>query len=243
MSVETLAALAAVVALAFTVESTLGFGATVITVSLGSLFLPMQSVLPAFVPVNLCLSLVLAARNARHADLRLLVTRIVPGMLLGLPLGMWAFSSLPEPVLRRAFGVFLLLLSIPMLLGGKGATNPLSRGVSFVLLWLAGVIHGAFATGGPMVVYVLSRSDVGKTAFRATLAFLWAGLAVVLVARFAWGGFLDRERALLSAKLLAPMLVGLVVGNALHGRIAEATFRKAVNGMLLVFGVILVVRG
>ncbi len=243
MSAPSLVALVAVVALSFAVEATIGFGATVIAVSLGSLFLPMQWVLPALVPVNLCLSLLLLAKNARHVDVRLLAARVVPSMLLGLPLGMWAFSALPEAVLRRSFGVFLLLLSVPMVLGARAATRPLRGWVSTSLLACAGVIHGAFATGGPLVVYVLARSEAGKAAFRATLAALWAALAVVLVARYAWGGYLDRERALLSAKLVVPMVLGLVAGDALHGRIAEPSFRKAVNGMLLVFGAILVVRG
>jgi hypothetical protein len=241
---STIAALSAVVVVAFTVEAALGFGATVIAVALASsvLRLPLAEVLPSFVPVNLALSTLIAFRSRRDADLRLLGLRILPAMLLGLPLGMWAFASLPESMLRRALGVFLLVLSAPLLFLPARAPKPLSPAVSLGFLGLAGVLHGAFATGGPMVVYVLSRSPASKAVFRATLSLLWAILAVVLLLRWTWSGTLTRSTFVLSAELVPAMAVGLLLGNVVHRRVDERRFRLFVNVMLLVFGVLLLVR-
>ena len=244
MTPGVLAALFAGVVVAFTVEASLGFGATVITVALASsvLRLPLSEVLPSFVPVNLALSLLLALQNRRDADFRLLLRRILPAMLVGLPLGMWAFSALPESLLRRALGLFLLALSLPLLFLPARAPTPLSPALSLGLLGLAGVLHGAFATGGPMVVYVLSRSPISKATFRATLSCLWALLAVVLLGRWALTGTLTRSTLLLSAALLPAMVMGLVVGNVIHGRVDERRFKVFVNAMIFVFGLILLLR-
>lgn len=244
MTPGVLAALSAGVVVAFTVEASLGFGATVITVALASsvLRLPLSEVLPSFVPVNLALSLFLAFQNRRDADLRLLLLRILPAMLVGLPLGMWAFSALPESLLRRTLGLFLLALSAPLLFLRAREPTPLPRVLSLGLLGLAGVLHGAFATGGPMVVYVLSRSPISKATFRATLSCLWALLALVLLARWVLTGTLTRSTLLLSAELLPAMAIGLVLGNVIHGRVDERRFKVFVNGMIFVFGLILLLR-
>lgn len=237
--------------MAFTVEAALGFGATVIFVALCSslLRLPLADVLPSFVPVNLVLSALIAARSRRDADLRLLFLRIFPAMLVGLPFGMWAFSRLPEATLRRALGVFLLSLeALPLVFRDRAGKQPrepkpLPAAASWGFLGLAGVLHGAFATGGPLVVYVLSRSPVGKATFRATLSLLWALLALVLLGKWTLSGNLTKSTLVLSAQLLPSMLVGLFVGEVLHRRVPERHFRGFVNVMLIVFGVILLVRG
>ena len=66
-----LAALAALVAVAFAVEATVGFGSTVLVVTVGAQWLPLEELLAAFVPVSLVLSAVLlgrARRVVRHHD-------------------------------------------------------------------------------------------------------------------------------------------------------------------------------
>ena len=69
-SPATLVTLAAVVALAFTIEATIGFGATVITVALGALFLPIDALLPVYIPVHIMLSasIVLRCRSMCAVD-------------------------------------------------------------------------------------------------------------------------------------------------------------------------------
>lgn len=251
MTPLTLAGLSAIVVTAFSIEAALGFGATIVFVSLASLMLrlPLGEVLPSFVPVNLVLSALIAARSRRDADLRLVFGRILPTMLVGLPIGIWAFSRLPEAMLRRALGVFLLLLELlPLVFRDRDRDRdapvpPLSPAASFGFLGLAGIVHGAFATGGPLVVYVLSRSPLGKAAFRATLSCLWALLAVVLLTKWTWSGSLTTSTLVLSGKLLPSMVVGLIVGDVLHRKVDERHFRGFVNAMLLVFGLILVARG
>ncbi len=47
--------LAAVCALAFSIETALGFGATLISVALGSFVLDLDALLPALAPLNLAL--------------------------------------------------------------------------------------------------------------------------------------------------------------------------------------------
>ncbi len=124
----TIGLLVLVVFLAFLVEAALGFGATVVAVALGAFLVPIPELLAAFVPLNIVLSAYLAVRYRRDIHWRLLMLRIVPLMVAGIPVG-------------------LLLLG-----------------------W--GVVHGAFATGGPMAVFVSGRVLTDKGRFRSTLSTL-----------------------------------------------------------------------
>jgi uncharacterized membrane protein YfcA len=244
--------LALVCTLAFTIETALGFGATLITVALGSFFLDLTAILPALVPLNLLVSSYLVSRYARDVDRRFLFTRLLPFMALGLPVGIYAFGSLDASMLKRAFGVFLVGVSALELhrmrvaslsKPGAGQVKHLDTWSERALLLAGGAIHGAFATGGPMAVYVTSRVIEDKNAYRATLSALWTILNLAMLASYAWQGQLDGRAAGLGVGLVPSIAIGMVVGELLHARVPAKTFRGVVFGMLCLAGLVLVVRG
>jgi len=238
--------LAAIVCLAFVIEAALGFGATVVAVTLGAFVAPIDVVLPAFVPLNLLLSGYLVGRYARHVERRLLLRRILPLMALGLPAGMWLFHGGSETLLRTGFGGFVVALSAGELLAGRlgaPARRPLAPAWQAALLVLGGVVHGAWATGGPLAVYVAGREVHDKRAFRATLSALWLVLNAVVVGGYAVAGDLNGGSLRLSAILLVPLALGILAGEWVHGRVDGARFRTLVFAMLLVAGAVLAARG
>lgn len=247
--------LALVVLAAFTVESALGFGATVVTVTLGSMLLPVDAVLALFVPVNVLLSLVLVVRNARSIDRRLLAFRVLPWMGLGLPAGFYLGRTIDPRVLKLIFGCFVVLLSSMELRGAWRARGgaapedepgqehrPLPWWSAGILLTLGGVVHGAFATGGPMAVYVSGRLLPDKARFRATLSALWLVLNMALLAGYVARGAVTAGTLAQSVWMLAALPVGVLLGDWLHRRVPMAAFRVAINAMLFVIGCVLAVR-
>jgi uncharacterized membrane protein YfcA len=237
----TLAALVAIVLLAFTTEAAIGFGSTVITVAIGAQFVPIDRLLPAFVPVNIVLSSWIVLRHRRDVQGRLLALRFLPWMALGIVPGMALFRLQNTELLGLGFALFVVALSAlelrAILRADRGAAaTPLKLPAAAGLLTLGGFIHGLFGSGGPMVVYVASRAALDKSAFRATLSALWLVLNAALVANFATLHRLDRQSATLSAVLLAPMLLALRLGAWLHTRITPDRFRVAIYVLLLLAG-------
>lgn len=234
-------ALALVVLLAFVVESAAGFGATIVTVTVGALFLPIDRVLLAFLPVNVLLSLWLVGTGLRAVDTRLLFRSMLPwigvGVAAGLVVARLPFDRARLPV---AFGVFVVLLSIAELRrrdeGPPRRLPPLLRVVAFVF---AGVIHGLFASAGPLVVWVAAREVEDKTAFRATLSALWLVLNVVVLGGFVFDGTLGRESLRVSATLLPSLVLGTALGQVVHRRASPETFRTGVFVLLLGAGLVL----
>jgi uncharacterized membrane protein YfcA len=236
---------AAIVGLGFFAEAIVGFGGTVLAITFAGLFMPIEVILPALVPVNMVLSLALVVRGAHQVDRPLLLRRIGPlvaaGTLIGLGLSELASGSW----LRLVFGWLVMVLAIvelTVLQRAAAPRPPLRRLAASALLLAGGVVHGIFGSGGPLVVYVAGREIADKGRFRATLAALWLALNGALIASYLIRGSLNRETVRASLWLLPAVPLALVAGGWVHERVSERPFRIAVWCLLFFGGIALALR-
>jgi uncharacterized membrane protein YfcA len=233
-------AFVAIVFAAVIVEATAGFGATVVTVTLASHLMPVEEVLATFMPLNVVMATWIVARNHPLVDWSLLGRRVLPVMGLGFAGGLLLVDHLAHPALKAAFGVFVALLAVAELTGARD--TPPSPNAARAALLGSGLIHGLFACGGPLLVWVIGRELPEKGRFRATLQAVWWILGVLLLARYTQAGHLTRETLSHSAWLMLALLVAMPIGEAVHRRIAPGPFRKGVFGLLFFAGASLAVR-
>jgi len=242
-----LIALLAAVTLAYTAAGALGFGANVLSVALAAHVLPVDRILPAILPTSLMLSGWIAWRQRSHLAGRLLGQEILPLAALGFPVGLLVFEGADTAWLQRGLGAVLAGLALLGLVAARSAAGgerpPLPRAATRALLVGGGFIQGLFASGGPLVVYALSRRGLDKGAFRATLCVLWVLLNSVLLVSYGLNGRLGAQSAQLTAWVVPAMVIGLAVGQRLHDRMDGAAFRLAIDAVLLLSGVVLVLRG
>jgi uncharacterized membrane protein YfcA len=149
-----------------------------------------------------------------------------------------------EEVLKCVFGLFVLLLAALEIARASGAA-PTVRQPTWsdrALLTVGGVIHGAFATGGPMVVFVLGRTLASdKATFRATLSLLWLVLNAILLLSFAADGRITADTLPLTGAFVVALLLGFGLGEVLFRCVSATRFRSAVFAMLGVAGLLLLV--
>ena len=107
-------------------------------------------------------------------------------------------------------------------------------------MFVAGITHGLFASGGPLLVYALAGLAMEKSAFRATLTAVWLVLNTLLLLAFAVDGSLLPSLGKV-AWLMPVLIAGLVLGEYLHHRVQEDRFRQLVYAMLLITGTLLIV--
>lgn len=231
--------LGAFILLAYTVEAVTGFGSIVIALSLGALFLPIPQLLPVLVPLNIFQSGYLTWRYRRRIHLPTLFGLILPLMAAGTLIGYLLRPALEGAVLKTLFGVLVLWFAARglwrMRRGGDVSHGPAAtRG----LMLAAGVSHGLFASGGPLLVHALAGTRLDKAALRATLIAVWLGLNGLLSLIFLIDGSLVPALPRL-VTYLPVVLAGLVAGEWLHHRIDERRFRQLVFALLAVTGVLL----
>lgn len=231
---------AAIALIAFTTEGAIGFGGTVIAATFGAQVVALDELLPAFVPLNMAVSLWLLTRGAPVIAWRLLAVEIAPAVAAGAAVGLALFHLPAKAALATAFGGFVAGLAILQL--ARPAERELPRAGRLVLLALGGVAHGLFGTGGPMVVYVARRRLADKRAFRATLAVLWFALNTALLINFLSLDLYHRDTLALGGAIAATVVPGLWLGERLHRSLDPARFERAVWVMLLCAGSALALR-
>lgn len=235
--------LAVTFTLGFLTEAAVGFGSTLIVVSVAALFVPLATLLPTYQPLAVTLSLAVVLRERRHIDGAFLRRAVLPLMAPGLVVGMilyrvWRVEALLFLVGTAIAGlaiVELRRLLLPDDVDGGG-----DRGVVVgAVLFFAGIVHGLFGTSGPLVVWAASRTLVDKGRFRATLSLLWLVLGVVLIGGFVVDGSLTAATLSQSALLVPTLLVGYLVGDLVHHAVPQRAFRLGVCVLLVVAGVVL----
>lgn len=228
--------------LAWTIEAMSGFGSIVIALSLGALLLPMEVMLPTLVALNVLTSSWLVWQHRAHVDKALLWRRILPAMLAGTVAGALLRDQLPAVVLKSGFAVLILWFALRelWLVHHQRVRPPHREVVTQGLIGSAGITHGLFASGGPLLVYALVGSGIGKAPFRATLITVWLSLNGVLLAMFLWQG---RVADVLwpTAAYVPVVVVAVWLGNRLHHGLDEQRFRQQVFRLLALVGALLLV--
>lgn len=232
--------LALCVLIAFTLEAMTGFGSVVIAVSLASLVLPLDQVVPAVVPLNVVMSSVILAREYRHIQWRLLLGRILPLMALGTVSGYLLLPLVEPTLLKKLFGLLLIGFSSRELWQlHRQRWRPLPSAAAPVVMLGAGVTHGLFASGGPLLMIALTGSALSKAALRATLISVWWTLNLCLTVAFWLDGRLTPQLPTVALLLLC-LPVAVMLGNHWHGKVDEQRFKKVIYAVLAVVGVMLV---
>ena len=219
-----LAASAAIMAIGALSQGFLGFGFAI--VAMAGLTLS-RDLLHAAGVVNLTGILVAASvlTALRREVLWRPALRMIPGVLVGVVLGVSALGALDRDLMVRTLGVTIVAISLWNLRTPTPQTGeaPIRDGVAGLL---GGLLGGAFNTGGPAIVAHLYRRPDSPQAVKATnqLIFLTMGLARLPTAT-AQGQM--NSSIWIEAAIMAPILVtGLVIGIRLGRRVSPAQFRR-----------------
>jgi uncharacterized membrane protein YfcA len=160
-------------------------------------------------------------------------------MGFGLLVGIIAFQYIEGDLLKKLFGILVILLSLRELyrhLRNRQDQIPLSNLTAKACVVSAGIVHGIYASGGPLLIYTVSRLNLSKSVFRSTLAAVWLIFSVILTAFYLIAGKLTAHSIRFILILLPMILFGILLGEWLHHRIDENRFKIFVFTVLLFAG-------
>lgn len=162
---------------------------------------------------------------------------------IGLPVGMYLFKSINPSGLKLFLGIVVIVsagIQLYKLYFPKPASWQMPGWVSYIYLVAGGVVHGAFASGGPLVVLYSAKKLPGKAEFRATMCLLWATLNTILMVQFYLEDKLTVEVGKELLILLPFLIAGIFAGEAIHNRVNEMLFKKIIFVSLFVVGCFMV---
>lgn len=241
----TLALIALIAFCGYCVQTVTGFGAMVISVPLGALLLPIDELLLLLLPLSIFQCSYIAVRYRGAIDTTLLLRWIIPVMGLGTAIGALLAPQLSGQTLRRALAVLILLLALMELYVLTRRTTircPRSKATIVIGLLGAGLMHGVYATGGPLLVYSIESRVKDKSVFRATLTVVWLLLNTALVTYFAVDGRYQADHPQRIALLVPGVVIAIIVGQRLHERLDGKRFRIATYSLLAMAAIVLLLR-
>ena len=231
-----------------------GFGSGILALPLCTLIVGIKTAICALVVLGLLQSIYVVCISFRHILWKEYI-RIVILVGLGLPFGMIVFSMFSEKLLRELLAIIVVIVSIKGLYSEysqqaeKQAYNrrqglsSLGNRMLDLILFLGGCVHGAYGTGGPLIIIYATQKIKDKRNFRATLCLMWVTVNMYLVIQYIRHGILtlglsDKITQIVLFSMLF-MLTGTILGNFAHERVSGRLFNKVVYFILVLSSVFL----
>jgi len=214
-----------------------GFGAMAIP---GILL--MAQVMPARESTGVILPmLILAALCAVQAFRKFTVWRILlkilPAAVVGVTLGWWLMPRIPASLFNPVIGWIILILLL-LTIAQKSSTH-LQRiaadhpAVSWPLGLLAGISTMLANAAGPAMTVYLLASRLPKYEFVGTAAWFFFFINIIKVPFSASLGLITQQTLLFNLLLAPAVLLGLLCGKFLLGKINQQAFEWLLIGLSL----------
>lgn len=158
-------------------------------------------------------------------------------MFLGLIAGNYIYSIIPVPLLLKIYAIFIIGISIKGLFVKKEAN--ISEIILIIILIIAGIMHGMFVSGGPLLIIYATNKLKDKTEFRATVSCVW----IILNSYLAYSHYTENLfTSDVISKLLwsiIPVIIGVIIGNILHKKMSQKLFLLITYILLIISGITL----
>lgn len=153
-----------------------------------------------------------------------------------------------ESVLYRLLGIFVIFLAIQgacqMRKGDSGRTGETKANSSagYPLLILAGIVHGIFVSGGPLLIGYLSRRIGDKVSFRATISTVWVFLNTMILVDDIRAGLWSADLVRTQMMTIPFLLAGMFIGSRLYVKMSQRLFMGITYVLLFISGISLLVK-
>ena len=238
---------------AYFVLGVTGFGSALVAVPLLSWHWPLLEVVPVVLTMD-------ALGSALHGRLNWKLVQwgeiksLLPGMLLGVGLGVLLARVLNSQIPLVVLGAYVALVGINALRQAPAKTidplvpdipalPPSAGWAGFAVGTLVGIIEVLFGTAGPPVVAWLTRRLDNIQKVRATTPLMLVFASLIALSGLAFEGrvgnalYWQRLGALMGLSLLA-----VWAGHALAHGLPAQRLRQAICGLLVLSGLALVAR-
>ena len=216
-------------------QSSTGFGYSLICMSVYSLVIPVKQALILQATAATFTIGWYAWRLRRYANPRLFAVPVAFS-LVATWIGMSTALAINESLLKRCLGVVLVLLSLYSLLGSGGIRIPKGFAGQAVAGSVSGLLGGLTnMSGPPMVLYLLQVTD-DKNEYNGTLQAMFFLTTVFKTAINAFSGRITVDVLAMLPPLLGVTALGSLIGFHLFARMDMKAVKRAVNGLMIAIG-------
>ncbi|MDE5590852.1 MAG: sulfite exporter TauE/SafE family protein [Acetatifactor sp.] len=235
------------------IQGITGFAGTILAMPFSIMLVGYDTAKPVLNVLGLLSGIYVFLGNSRAVDrkeLRKIVLVMAPGIFAGMGIKMLLAGR--EAALYKALGIFVLLCALQgfyQKIMGKTAKKEqeagrdrLREGLNYAILGAAGIVHGIFVSGGPLLISYLTRRIDDKTRFRATISTVWIILNSIILAGDIRAGLWTWNNLRALGIALPFFLGGMFTGGKLYRVMSQRIFLILTYVLLFISGVSLLVK-
>jgi len=246
-----------VVLLTNIIQGITGFAGTILAMPFSLKLVGMDIAVPVLNMLGLISGIYVTAGSHRHierGELKRILLIMGSCVLIGLALRS-VLSGKPM-LLYYILGCVILAIAVSgiygMLKGRKQAESGTKedaldssapaeesgreKAVSVLMLVAAGLVHGMFVCGGPLLIAYLTKRVKTKEAFRATISVVWIFLNGIIFLTQLFAGQWNAELWLVQLKTLPFFFGGMVIGTKLYKHMSQKFFIGLTYVLLFIAG-------
>lgn len=234
-----------VIATTYMLEGITGFGSTVLALPFLNITIGLHLAVQLLCVFSWAIPIYIIARSWKYISWREFL-HIALWCAPGVPIGMVLFGVLPAEILCIILGTFMIAIGIngvrPAKLNSGTPEEAKKNPLLHLCLFCGGIIQGAFGTGGPFVIIYAAKALPEKSLFRVTLSLLWFFINSSRLLVWGFNGELSNPLLLKLILICLPFwLAGILLGDYLHNKVSEMTFRRLVYMLLAVSGIVMLI--
>lgn len=220
------------------IQGITGFAGTVLAMPFTILLLGIDIAKPVLNIVTLVACLLIVFESYKSIEWREFF-KMTFIMLLGVFVGEYIYTLFPIDILLIIYACFIILIALKGIFIKK--TYQLPEFILIGIIILAGIIHGMFLSGGPLLIIYAVKKLSEKNVFRATLAPVWVVLNTYLLIRQWSVGQLTPLVIQLSVVSIPVLIVAILIGKKLYDKMSQKAFLMLSYILLLISGVSLLI--
>lgn len=230
-----------IIFLAALLQGTTGFGFSLFSIPLLTLFISPKTAIPMILLVSVLINISVLYNSRKSLNFKFIL-QIFLFSMIGVPIGAKLLLILPDYVLKIVIGVFILLFGILFFFNVrfKVKNEKITR---VVVGFFSGLLNGSITMSGPPIIIFLANEQKGKMHFRAHLASFFLLLTLFTIPVYIYYGLITKVVVDYALIFSVAVILGVIGGNILIHKIKEVHFRKLTLVIIILMGVLAVYSG
>lgn len=216
------------------VQSSIGFGLALVAMPLLVSMLGIHTAAPLVAIVAFLAETIILIRYHEAFNFGV-VKHLVIGAVLGIPIGVFAVRSIDGELVNKALGLIVIGYAVYAFLAPK-LPDLAGKAWAYFFGFIAGILGGAYNTGGPPVVIYGNCRRWVPDEFKSNLQGFFLVNGVVIIAIHGLSGNMTTDVLQNFIYAIPGMALGLLAGFYLSKRINPDLFRNAVLIVLIILG-------
>jgi len=233
------------------IQSITGFAGTVLAMPFSIMLIGYNTAKPILNVLSIVISLGVIGTNHKYLNKKEFF-KIIGIMMVGMVGGYFITRQfhVNASMLYKLLGIIVISF---MLIGvfnsfsekyrkKKKETNAKTDILAYIVLVAAGVVHGMFVCGGPLLVVYASEKMKGREEFRVTVSAVWAVLNTIILFSDIKDGYFNPKLMLLLGISVAILFAALFVGNLIFRHINKKWFMIITYVLMGISGISLLIK-